>query len=90
MATKIETIDNGLVITDTNTSTVIFDAPRFEYYYDVEKLEQEAIIKLENIDNKDSVFNNPPEIKLSDAVDSSDTLYTEESFKTFARNNLGQ
>ena len=87
MAKKIEIIGQSLVITDTVTSQVLFEAPKSQYYYKAKLLSQ-GYIKIYNLDVKDATVN-MSNIALSDAVDSTDTPFNEASFRTFARENLG-
>jgi hypothetical protein len=88
MATKIQIIGNSLVITDSVTSDVLFDKPKEDYYYDNSKLVDESIISIISRDlTKGSSL--PDAILLSNAIDSFDVTFSEESFITFARLNLG-
>ena len=89
MAKKIEVINQALVITNTETSKVIFDAPKGEYYYKVSKLINEGKIEFYNLDHIDNASSRPPIISLLEAIDSTNTNFTESSFQTFARENLG-
>lgn len=88
MAKKIEIIGQALIITDTTTGTVVFDAPKAEYYYDV-KLLQRGKISLHNLDYVDNAIARLPIMNLSDVIDETDTPFTVNSFQTFARENLG-
>jgi len=87
MAKKIEIIGNSLVITDTSTNEVVFDAPKIDYYYVSEDLDK-GFISLKAIDITNVRFRTP-KISLSTAVDSTDTTFTKESFEDWARLNLG-
>lgn len=89
MSKKIEIIGKSLVITDTVSSEVILDVPKSEYYYKIKKLVEDSQIVLYNLDFKDNINSKPALIFLSEAVDSALTPYTEESFISFCRNNLG-
>lgn len=86
---KFEIINNSLVVTDTVTSEVLFDAPKRDTYYDVGSL-QNAIPSVQLIDT--SSINNTAgtySCLLSQAVNSSDVAFTESTFIDFARANLG-
>lgn len=89
MAKKIEIIGQSLVITDTDTSKVLFDAPKSEYYYKIKDLQEQSIINFYHRDEGDNAVDTPDNIVLSDAVDSGDTPFNESTFQTFARENLG-
>lgn len=89
MAKKIEVIGQAVVITDTGSGSIDFDAPKSEYYYKVESLIKDNIVELYNLDYSDTLLSRPNKIKLSDAVDESGTPFTVESFQTFARGSLG-
>ena len=89
MAKKIEVISQALVITDTVSSEVLFEAPKGEYYYKVKELVDNNKIKFYNLDHEDNASARPLTVDLSDAVDSADTPFTVTSFQTFARENLG-
>lgn len=89
MSKKIEIIGQALVITDTNTSNVLFEAPKGEYYYSVKELVDNGKIKFHNLDHEDNASARPLTINLSDAVDTDDNPFTLSSFQTFARENLG-
>lgn len=89
MAKKIEIINSALVITDTVTSTVIFDAPKKEVYYVLDKLLNEAIIQFRASAYSNIIVSLPDSVPLADAIDGADAPYTEASWLTFARTNLG-
>ena len=89
MAKKIEIIGQALVITDTDSSVVVFEAPKAEYYYSIKSLQNEHKIRFYNLDHEDNASARPLTIQLSDAVDSTSTPFSLTSFQTFARNNLG-
>ena len=89
MSKKIEIIGQALVITDTDTFEIIADLPKSEIYYKHKLLVERSIISLYNVDNNDNLVSRPELIALSDAVDSTDTPFTESSFIDFARTNLG-
>lgn len=88
MAIKIEIIGNSLVLTNTVTSDVIFDAPKSEYYYNKGQL-QNGEICFYNIDLSNESRKTPPRFDLSDVVDSEEASLSESDFVTFCRQNLG-
>ena len=90
MAIKIVKTNNALVITDTVTSKTLVDVPANRVYYKVEVLEEQNTIRLVNIDNNDKVHDHFADYPISaNVVDTGDTPYTDASWKTFARTNLG-
>lgn len=89
MAKKIEIIGQALVITDTVAGEVVFEAPKAEYYYKIKTLLNQDKIKFYNLDHEDNASARPITVDLSDAIDSTDTPFTVNSFQTFARENLG-
>ena len=89
MPIKIQIVGQSLVVTDTSDSTVLLDAPKSDYYYVSETLENKDKIALFNTDFKSNIYKNPKQIDLSEAIDDSDTPFTKSSFIDFCRNNLG-
>ena len=89
MAKKIEVVGQALVITDTVSSNILFEAPKGEYYYDIKALFNQGKIKFYNLDHEDNATVRPPIIALSDAVNSADAAFDIASFQTFSRENLG-
>lgn len=89
MAKKIEIIGQSLVITDTDTSKVLFDAPKSEYYYKIKDLQEQSIINFYHRDEGDNTVDKPDNIILSDAVNNNNNPFNENTFQTFARENLG-
>ena len=88
MAFKIEKINRSIVVTDTDTSNVVFDVPSYELYYVLSELNNGNIALYHSLNVSASaniVFRKP----LSECVDSSDTAFTQNSFIDFCRNNLG-
>lgn len=87
MANKFEIIGSSLVVTDTVSSAVLIDEPAGNLYYDSRQLELgEIYIKARDgsRERQKSIGN----FLLSEAVDSGDTPFTEETFRTFSRTNL--
>ena len=89
MAKKFEILGQSLVITDESIPKVLFDFPKGEVYYDSALLINDGIIKINNIDALDNAVASAPRILLSDAIDGTDTPFTESTFIAFARTNLG-
>lgn len=89
MATKIEIIGEALVITDTDTNKVILDVPKGDVYYFNEYLIDRGLIYIYDI----SVVNRYDSVlfkgDLANAIDTTDTPFTAESFMDFCRLNLG-
>ena len=89
MATKIQIIEQSLVITDTATGEVKFDAPKAEYYFKISDLKEDNIITFYNLDYDDNIQSKADKIKLLDAVDESGVAFTESTLVAFCRGNLG-
>jgi hypothetical protein len=88
MATKIEKINNSLVITEDGVEVI--DTPSRLVYYDLDTLkETPARIQLRHINDQETVVRRLPTYLLSDCIDTGDAAYTDASWKTFARTNLG-
>lgn len=89
MAAKIEIIDNALVITDTTNGEVIHDVPAKDHYFDNTQLKKGnvQIYDLYGL-NEDlaKIFTEP----LGNTVNSGDVVFTESSFRDFARASLGK
>lgn len=88
MSKRIEIIDYALVVTDTVTSEVLVDVPKSSVYYKPNRLVDDGLIVFYNIDIEDKYAYNPAPIKLSEAVDSTLTSFTESTFEDFCRQNL--
>ncbi len=88
MAKKFEIIGQSLVVTDTDSGIILFDAPKSEYYYNVRTL-YKGFIEIYNMDFGDNTQTRLDKISLSDAINASDSAFTEATFQTFARENLG-
>jgi hypothetical protein len=89
MAKKFEIVGQSLVITDESIPKVLFDFPKGEVYYDSALLINEGIIKINNIDALDNAIVSASRVLLTDAVDGTGTPFTESTFISFARTNLG-
>ena len=89
MATKIQIIEQSLVITDTVTGEVKFDVPKAEYYYKISDLKEDNIITFYNLDYDDNIQSKAEKVKLVDAVDVADVAFTESTLVAFCRSNLG-
>jgi hypothetical protein len=89
MAKKFEIVGQSLVITDESIPKVLFDFPKSEVYYDSALLINEGIIKINNIDALDNAVVSASRVLLTDAVDGTGTPFTESTFISFARTNLG-
>jgi surface protein len=88
MSKKIEILSNSVVITDTITGIEELDKAKSYVYYDIKSLNAGRIslnFKSGNISGVTEVFS----CNLADAVDTELVAFTIESFKSFARLNLG-
>ena len=88
MAFKFEIIDNALVVTDTSDSSIPFDKPAGDTYYRTQELDK-GIVSLydtSGVNDASSVIFSKP---LSECIDSSDTPFTDISFRDFVHRNLG-
>ena len=65
------------------------DLPKREVYFDVKELIDNGLIKFRAAGDNVKPSRIPDTILLSDAVDSGATPFTEGTFLTFARTNLG-
>jgi len=90
---KIQVIDQALVITDIGTGATVIDIPKSRCYYDKGLLEAEQIIRIFAVDSGIAILDQirtQPKIHITNSLDSSGLVaYTVETFKTFARINLG-
>lgn len=88
MSSKFEIIGNNLVVTDTDSSAVVFDQPARESSYNGILIDLGTVkVTFPYVSNKTSGISYS--CLLTDAVDSDETAFTEASFRSFARNNLG-
>ena len=87
MAKKI-IIENGnaIVVIDTDSGKRLLSEPIKSIWYNEEML-QKGVVQFTNIDPEDT--QHLLSVSLSDCLDSTDSLFTEESFRTFAQSNLG-
>lgn len=89
MSLKIVKTGNSIVVTDTVAVKDIIDVPAKLVYYDLDELVNNENIRLLHISTSDSLHQRFPTIALADAINSADEAFTVDSFKTFARTNLG-
>lgn len=89
MAIKIEKINEALVITDTTASKVLVDTPARLVYYDVSKLEENAVIRLFNINEREFAHQKFADYAIGIATTDGTVLFTDGTWKTFARTELG-
>ena len=87
MAKKI-IIENGnaIVVIDTDSGKRLLSEPIKSIWYNEEML-QKGVVQFTNIDPEDT--QHLLSVSLSDCLDSTDSFFTEESFRTFAQSNLG-
>ena len=91
MAIKIEVISNAIVVSDTVSGETLAECPKRLVYYDVSKLEKEAKVQLVSLDpNGEYGHHNWASYDIgANLVDTGSVAYTEGTWKTFARTNLG-
>jgi hypothetical protein len=89
MALKFEIINNALVVTDTVTSAIVFDRPTKDTYYQSLRLDEGKVV-LYDISGVNSYASETLNKPLEYAVDSALTPFTSETFRAFARENLGK
>lgn len=90
MAIKIEKINEALVITETTApAKVLVDTPARLVYYDVAKLEENAVIRLFNINEREFAHQKFADYAIGIATTDGSTLFTDATWKTFARTELG-
>lgn len=89
MALKFEIINNALVVTDTVDSSIKFDRPAKDTYYQSYELDNGNIV-LYDISGVNSYASQTYKTTLAGAVDSTLTPFTAETFRTFVRENLGK
>lgn len=90
MAYKFEIIGSALVVSDTVTLKVLVDTPKRDAYYNTIALTNEK--KIELYDTNGVKFNGAilgDQYFLSQCQDGSGVIFTESSFRDFARTNLG-
>ena len=77
MRIRIEIIDQALIITDVDSLVELADKPKAQYYYKLEKLEENpSIIAFYNLDDADDKRDKISEIFLSNAVNWDDKPFT--------------
>ncbi len=90
MAIKIEKINGALVITETTApAKVLVDTPSRLVYYDVAALEESQVIRLSNINEREEVHANFQDYAIGIATTDGTVLFTDATWKTFARTELG-
>ena len=89
MAAKIEIVDNALVITDTDTGIIMHDVPAKDHYYNNTQLKK-GNVQIYDVYglNEDlaKIFTD----SLDNTVDGNDVVFTDTTFRDFARLNLGK
>ena len=95
MAIKFEILGNNLVLTNTETSSVVFDEFAKESSYVSSKLDggvAQVVYPITGNKNPSTAFGDVIRysVLLSNAVDSDDTPFTAATFRDFCRNNLGK
>ena len=91
MAKKIEIIGSALVLTDTISGVIEGSQPAKEWWYSEAEL-QSGIIKFESLRflSESTEYELYKNTSLAVAVDSTDTPFTESTFRTFCTANLGK
>lgn len=87
MAKRFKIEGNALIIEDTVGDVLLLDVPASSVYYDSEVLNNGSIFIVDR-DKNDSIGLNY-EVPLADAVTALDVPFTEETFRSWARANLG-
>lgn len=89
---KVETIGSSLVVTDTITGDIEFEELKSIHYYDSQELDLGTVVIKKLLSSKAGELQYVSAVKfpLLEAVDSTDTAFTESTFRTFARDNLGK
>ena len=88
MSKRIKIVGNSLVVEDTVTSKQDLDRPAKDMYYDTNALDNGTIIFIER-DGSKNAYIESKSILLANAVNSLDIAFTEATFRTFVRTNLG-
>jgi len=89
MAYKFEIVNNSLVVTNTTENKVILDQPKQNIYYNVKYLLLDSLIVLHDTQAIHKEQRALLPIGLANAVDSTNTPFTLNSFIDFCRGNLG-
>lgn len=88
MTFRFEIVNNSLVITDTSTSTIVVEEPKQTVYYNSTRLQQgEVLIQKVSLPYSDNVLFRQD---ISSCVNSTNTPFTESTFRQFAWENLGR
>ena len=88
MAKKIEIIDNAIVITDTISTDIELDMPKRDCYFVNHELIA-GVIKLYDTNGVNAGGSLVFTVATADSQDSGAVTFTESTFRTFARTNLG-
>lgn len=90
MAIKIEKINNSLVIEETSApAKILVDTPSRLVYYDVAKFEENQVIRLFNINEREFAHQKFADIPLALATTDGTIVFTDTTWKAFARTELG-
>ena len=87
MTYKFEIVNRSLTITNVDTGVLVVDRPKKHIYYVNELLSNNRIVLTDNQLIKESFVLFDKDI--DKCIDSTDTPFTINSFREFARNNLG-
>lgn len=89
MASRFEIIGSSLVVTDTVSGDILLENPKRDSFHHYRYLRDDSVVRIFDTNgmNKEGVglVNYP----LSQCVDEADTPFTEETFLSFVRENLG-
>jgi hypothetical protein len=89
MAKKFQIIGSSLLITDTISGDILLEQPKRDSFYYYRDLREDSVVKIYDTNGTNKTINGPAKYPLSDCVDSSDTVFTEATFLSFVRDNLG-
>lgn len=88
MASRFQIINNALVVTDTNDSSILLDVAARDTYYDTKELDDGNVVLYDTsgVNTRSSVVFRDA---LTNTQDSAGTTFTATTFRTFVRQNLG-
>jgi len=89
MSKRIEIIGSSLVVTDTDTETILYDVPKNLLYYEYTKLVEENLIWFYKMNGEANEAAIPAAMLVSDAVNKAGDVFTVDSFIEFANTQLG-
>jgi len=89
MAKRIKIVGSAIRVEDTVLGKIELDEPSKYMWYDSNKLDNGEILFLEKDGSKNSYIGTL-KIPLANAVNSTDTPFTDETFRTFVAENLGK